>query len=104
MTEGMKEDATNWWNFITSLIARGWRGVHLLTSETTTCLLESYPVEHRRRIRTNTMIRAAEPRDTQENPSGRQLPRRRERLDTHHRQIRYVTANDWSTRRHLDMS
>jgi hypothetical protein len=78
-------------------------GVHLVTSETTTCLLESYPVEHRRRIRTNTMIRAAEPRDTQESPSGRQLPRRRERLDTHHRQIRYVTANDWSTRRHLDM-
>jgi transposase-like protein len=42
--------------------------------ETTTYLLKDYPVEHRRRIRTNTMIRTIEPGDPQENPRGGRFP------------------------------
>ncbi|KFJ00884.1 transposase [Bifidobacterium subtile] len=42
--------------------------------ETTTYLLKDYPVEHRRRIRTNTMIRTTQPRDTSPDPRGGRFP------------------------------
>ena len=44
-------------------------------NETTTCLLDDYPVEHRRRIRTNTMIRTVEPGDPTSNPRRGRFPR-----------------------------
>ena len=43
--------------------------------ETTTYLLDDYPVEHRRRIRTTDMIRTVEPGDPQENPRRGRFPR-----------------------------
>jgi transposase-like protein len=161
VTEGMKEDATSWNNFITSLISRGLTGVRLVVGdrcaglvstvgellpearyqrcmvhfmrnvlarvsprhtrwaadalkavfameshdsalakaeqvaaemesrklkeaarclregigEATTYLLKDYPVEHRRRIRTNNMIRATQPRDTSPDPRRGRFPR-----------------------------
>ena len=53
--------------------------------ETTTYLLEDYPVEHRRRIRTNTMIRTIEPGDPASDPRRGRVPRRQERADARHR-------------------
>ncbi|ROT87554.1 transposase [Bifidobacterium mongoliense] len=44
-------------------------------NETTTYLLNDYPVEHRRRIRTNTMIRTVEPGDPTSNPRRGRFPR-----------------------------
>ena len=44
-------------------------------NETTTYLLNDYPVEHRRRIRTTDMIRTVEPGDPQENPRRGRFPR-----------------------------
>ena len=170
VAEGMKEDSTSWQNFITSLIARGLRGVRLVVGdrcaglvstvgellpkaryqrcmvhfmrnvlakvsprhtrwaadalkaifasetrqaalekaesiatqmdarklkeaakclregigETTTYLLDDYPVEHRRRIRTNNMIRATQPRNTPQNSRRGSVPRRQERTHAHH--------------------
>jgi hypothetical protein len=52
--------------------------------ETTTYLLDDYPVEHRRRIRTNTMIRATQPRNTPQNSRLGSVPRRQERTHAHH--------------------
>ena len=54
-------------------------------NETTTYLLNDYPVEHRRRIRTNTMIRTVEPGDPTSNPRRGRFPRWQERVDAHHR-------------------
>ena len=177
VAEGMKEDSTSWRNFITSLIARGLRGVRMVVGdrcagpvstvgelppraryqrcmvhfmrnvparvpprrtrwaadalkaifasetrqaalekaesiatqmdagkpreaarclregigETTTYLPDDYPVEHRRRIRTNTMIRATQPRNTPQDPRRGSVPRRQERTHAHQRenQIRH---------------
>ncbi|MEE8694283.1 MAG: hypothetical protein SOI64_07200 [Bifidobacterium mongoliense] len=44
-------------------------------NETTTYLPDDYPVEHRRRIRTNTMIRTTQPRDTSPDPRRGRFPR-----------------------------
>jgi hypothetical protein len=44
-------------------------------NETTTYLPDDYPVEHRRRIRTNTMIRTVEPGDPTSNPRRGRFPR-----------------------------
>ena len=43
--------------------------------ETTTYLLDDYPVEHRRRIRTTDMIRTVEPGDPTSNPRRGRFPR-----------------------------
>jgi transposase-like protein len=66
--------------------------------------LGSYPVEHRRRIRTNTMIERLN-REIQRRPrivgaftDGQSA------LMLITARTRYVTSNDWSTRRYLDMS
>ena len=161
VAEGMKEDATSWRNFIASLIARGLRGVRMVTgdrcaglvntvgellpearyqrcmvhfmrnvlarvsprhtrwaadalkaifamesresalakaeqvasemeerklreaakclregiNETTTYLPDDHPVEHRRRLRANTMIRTTQPRDTSPDPRRGRVPR-----------------------------
>jgi putative transposase len=55
-------------------------------NETTTYLPDDYPVEHRRRIRTNTMIRTVEPGDPTSNPRRGRVPRRQERVDARHLQ------------------
>jgi transposase-like protein len=73
-------------------------------AEATTYLLDGYPVEHRRRIRTNTMIRTAQLGDTTQDKGRGRVPRRQERVDARHRENPLRTANDWSTRRYLDMS
>lgn len=190
MAEGMKEDSTSWQNFITSLIARGLRGVRLVVGdrcaglvstvgellpkaryqrcmvhfmrnvlarvsprhtrwaadalkaifasetrqaalekaesiatqmdarklkeaakclregigETTTYLLDGYPVEHRRRIRTNTMIRRLNREIRRRTRVLGAFPDGRSALMLITARIRYVTANDWSTRRYLDKS
>lgn len=54
--------------------------------ETTTYLLDDYPREHRRRIRTNNTHRTAEPRDPPAHARGRQLPGRAQRVDAHLRE------------------
>jgi transposase-like protein len=190
VAEGMKEDSTSWQNFITSLIARGLRGVRLVVGdrcaglvstvgellpkaryqrcmvhfmrnvlakvsprhtrwaadalkaifasetrqaalekaesiatqmdarklkeaakclregigETTTYLLDDYPVEHRRRIRTNNMIERLNREIRRRTRVVGAFPDGRSALMLITARIRYVTANDWSTRRYLDMS
>jgi transposase-like protein len=42
--------------------------------ETTTYLLDDYSQEHRRRIRTNNMIRTTQPRDPPQNKSRGRIP------------------------------
>ena len=54
--------------------------------ETTTWLLDEYPPEHRRRIRTNNMIRTPQQGDPPAHQGRRQLPRRQERAHAHLRQ------------------
>ncbi|ROT86734.1 transposase [Bifidobacterium mongoliense] len=53
--------------------------------ETATYLLEDYPVEHRRRIRTNTMIRTIEPGDPASDPRGGRVPGWQIGADARHR-------------------
>jgi transposase-like protein len=187
---GMKEDATSWRDFISSLIARGLRGVRMVTGdrcaglvdtvgellpqaryqrcmahfegnvlskvchrhmrwaadalkaifamesrgsalakaeqvvtemesrklreaakclregvgETTTYLLDNYPVEHRRRIRTNNMIERLNREIRRRTRVVGAFPDGRSALMLITARIRYVTSNDWSTRRYLDMS
>ena len=71
--------------------------------ETTTYLLDEFPDGHRRRIRTNNMIERLNRRSAAHARRGR-LPRRNSALMLVCARIRYVTANEWSTRRYLDMS
>ena len=54
--------------------------------ETTTYLLDEYPPEHRRRIRTNNMIRTPQQGDPPAHQGRRQLPRRQERAHARLRQ------------------
>ena len=73
--------------------------------ESTTYLLDDYPVEHRRRIRTNNMIE----RLNREIPPAYpgvvgSFPDGRSALMLVCARIRYVTANQWSARRYLNMS
>ena len=72
--------------------------------ETTTYLMESYPVEHRRRIRTNNMIERLNREIRRRTRVVGSFPDGRSALMLITARIRYVTANDWSTRRYLDMS
>jgi transposase-like protein len=72
--------------------------------ETTTYLLDDYPVEHRRRIRTNNMIERLNREIRRRTRVVGAFPDGRSALMLITARIRYVTGNDWSTRRYLDMS
>ncbi|MBS6717668.1 MAG: IS256 family transposase [Bifidobacterium longum] len=73
-------------------------------SETTTYLLDDYPVEHRRRIRTNNMIERLNREIRRRTRVVGSFPDGRSALMLVCARIRYVTANQWSARRYLDMS
>ena len=72
--------------------------------ETTTYLLDEYPPEHRRRIRTNNMIERLNREIRRRTRVVGSFPDGRSALMLICARIRYVTANDWSSRRYLDMS
>jgi transposase-like protein len=72
--------------------------------ETITYLLADYPVEHRRRIRTNNMIERLNREIRRRTRVVGAFPDGRSALMLISARIRYVTGNDWSTRRYLDMS
>lgn len=72
--------------------------------ETTTYLLDDYPREHRRRIRTNNMIERLNREIRRRTRVVGIFPDGRSALMLICARIRYVTSNEWSTRRHLDMS
>ena len=72
--------------------------------ETTTYLLDEYPPEHRRRIRTNNMIERLNREIRRRTRVVGSFPDGRSTLMLICARIRYVTANDWSSRRYLDMS
>ncbi|WP_033508028.1 IS256 family transposase, partial [Bifidobacterium minimum] len=72
--------------------------------ETTTYLLDDYPREHRRRIRTNNMIERLNREIRRRTRVVGAFPDGKSALMLITARIRYVTANDWSTRRYLDMS
>lgn len=72
--------------------------------ESTTYLLDDYPVEHRRRIRTNNMIERLNREIRRRIRVVGSFPDGRSALMLVCARIRYVTANDWSSRRYLDMS
>ena len=73
-------------------------------SETTTYLLDDYPVEHWRRIRTNNMIERLNREIRRRTRVVGSFPDGRSALMLVCARIRYVTANQWSARRYLDMS
>ena len=70
--------------------------------ETTTSLLDDYPREHRRRIRTNNMIERLNREIRRRTRVVGSFPDGRSALMRVC--ARYVTSNEWSTRRYLDMS
>ena len=72
--------------------------------ETTTYLLDDYPVEHRRRIRTTDMIERLNREIRRRTRVVGAFPDGRSALMLITARIRYVTGNQWSTRRYLDMS
>ena len=72
--------------------------------ETTTYLLDEYPAEHRRRIRTNNMIERLNREIRRRTRVVGSFPDGRSALMLVCARIRYVTASEWSTRRYLDMS
>ena len=72
--------------------------------ETTTYLLDDYPREHRRRIRTNNMIERLNREIRRRTRVVGSFPDGNSALMLICARIRYVTANEWSTRRYLDMS
>jgi transposase-like protein len=72
--------------------------------ETTTYLLADYPREHRRRLRTNNMIERLNREIRRRTRVVGAFPDGRSALMLISARIRYVTGNDWSTRRYLDMS
>ena len=72
--------------------------------ETTTYLLDDYPREHRRRIRTNNMIERLNREIRRRTRVVGSFPDGRSALMLICARIRYVTSNEWSTRRYLDMS
>ena len=72
--------------------------------EATTYLLDEYPVEHRRRIRTNNMIERLNREIRRRTRVVGSFPDGRSALMLICARIRYVTASQWSTRRYLDMS
>ena len=72
--------------------------------ETTTYLLDDYPREHRRRIRTNNMIERLNREIRRRTRVVGSFPDGNSALMLICARTRYVTANEWSTRRYLDMS
>ena len=72
--------------------------------ETTTYLLDDYPREHRRRIRTNNMIERLNREIRRRTRVGGSFPDGRSALMLICARVRYVTSSEWSTRRYLDMS
>lgn len=72
--------------------------------ETTTYLLDDYPREHRRRIRTNNMIERLNREIRRRTRVVGSFPDGRSALMLICARVRYVTSNEWSTRRYLDMS
>ena len=72
--------------------------------ESTTYLSGEFPVEHRRRIRTNNMIERLNREIRRRTRVVGSFPDGRSALMLICARIRYVTANRWSTRRYLDMS
>ena len=72
--------------------------------ETTTYLLDDYPREHRRRIRTNNMIERPDREIRRRTRVVGSFPDGRSALMLICARIRYVTSDEWSTRRYLDMS
>ena len=72
--------------------------------ETTTYLLDDYPREHRRRIRTNNMIERLNREIRRRTRVVGSFPDGRSALMLVCARVRYVTSDEWSTRRYLDMS
>lgn len=72
--------------------------------ETTTYLLDDYPREHRRRIRTNNMIERLNREIRRRTRVVGSFPDGRSALMLSCARVRYVTSSEWSTRRYLDMS
>lgn len=72
--------------------------------ETTTYLLDEYPPEHRRRIRTNNMIERLNREIRRRTRVVGSFPDGRSALMLICARIRYVTANEWPNRRYLDTS
>ncbi len=72
--------------------------------ETTTYLLDDYPREHRRRIRTNNMIERLNREIRRRTRVVGSFPDGRSALMLICARVRYVTSREWSTRRYLDMS
>lgn len=72
--------------------------------ETTTYLLDDYPREHRRRIRTNNMIERLNREIRRRTRVVGSFPDGRSALMLICARVRYVTSSKWSTRRYLDMS
>lgn len=72
--------------------------------ETTTYLLDDYPREHRRRIRTNNMIERLNREIRRRTRVVGSFPDGRSALMLIYARVRYVTSSEWSTRRYLDMS
>ena len=72
--------------------------------ETTTYLLDDYPREHRRRIRTNNLIERLNREIRRRTRVVGSFPDGRSALMLICARVRYVTSSEWSTRRYLDMS
>ena len=72
--------------------------------ETTAYLLPEFPTEHRRRIRTNNMIERLNREIRRRTRVVGSFPDGNSALMLICARTRYVTANEWSTRRYLDMS
>ena len=72
--------------------------------ETTTYLLPEFPDGHRRRIRTNNMIERLNREIRRRTRVVGSFPNGNSALMLVCARIRYVTDNEWSTRRYLDMS
>lgn len=70
----------------------------------TAYLLPEFPAEHRRRIRTNNMIERLNREIRRRTRVAGGFPDGRSALMLVCARIRYVTANDWSSRRYLNMS
>lgn len=92
---------------------RRWRGRRLGAAarclregigEATTYLLPEFPAEHRRRIRTNNMIERLNREIRRRTRVVGCFPDGDSALMLVCARIRYVTANEWSSRRYLDMS
>ena len=102
MAEGMKEDKASWEQFIRSMIERGLKGVRLVVGDRCAGLVatvgEMLPQARYQRCMVHFM----------RNVLSKVPPTHREwasaALMLICARIRYVTVNDWSSRRYLNMS